>query len=179
MQTKRVTWGVLALGAVAAAPAQVPAPVTPPHPVLIVPPCVRPPGFPNWGRTHWGAAPIWLGGSPTPPLTLDDTAKLLLAPIGAVKLAVPLGKPAQPDDHGGLVAFHVTASGTYRIALGGRAWIDIVREGKVVASVAHAMGPACSGLAKMVDFRLEPGAYTIQLSAAADPTLRIAITRLP
>jgi hypothetical protein len=173
MRTRHVIWGaMLATGVASTASGQ-----APPQ-VRIVPPCAAP-DFPGWGRRPGGAAPVWLKTVPASELAIDDTVYLSLVPIGAVPLAVPLGKPAQPGDRGGLATVHVPAAGIYRIALGARAWIDVVRDGKAVASVAHQMGTPCSGIAKMVDFRFEPGTYTIQLSAAADPTVRIAITRLP
>ncbi len=173
MGAKHVVMSALvALGAASAVSAQAPVPVK------IVPPCASP-DFPVWGRRPGGAAPVWLKTVPASDLALDDTVFLSLVPIGAVPLAFPLGKPAQPRDHGGLATVHVAIAGTYRIGLGTRAWIDVVRDGKPVASIAHKMGEPCSGIAKMVDFRLAPGAYTVQLSAAADPSVRIAITRLP
>ena len=174
MRMRRAMLGaVLATGAASAAPAQAPTRI------VIVPPCAPPPSFPSWRRHPGDAPPPTLRADPAAELPFDETVYLQLAPIGAVTLALPLGKPAGPGDHGGLVTFHAPTAGTYRIGLGGRAWIDVVQGGKAVESFAHAMGTACSGLAKMVDFRLAPGAYTIQLSAAADPTMRIAITRLP
>ena len=146
---------------------------------VIVPPCAPPAEFAHWGQRHAVAAAIRIGGEHVPELVLDDSVDLALAPIGSLVLAVPLGKPMQPGDHGGIVRFRATMTGTYRIALGGRAWIDVARGPAPLASVAHAMGPACAGIAKLVDFQLVPGDYTIQLSAAVDPAVRIAIARLP
>lgn len=134
---------------------------------VIVPPCAPPAEFAHWGQRHAVAAATRIGGEHVPELVLDDSVDLALAPIGSLVLAVPLGKPMQPGDHGGIVRFRATMTGTYRIALGGRAWIDVAR------------GPACAGIAKLVDFQLVPGDYTIQLSAAVDPAVRIAIARLP
>ena len=70
-------------------------------------------------------------------------------------------------------------SGTYRIALGARAWIDVAHGAAPLASIGHAMGERCAGIAKTVDFALAPGVYTIQLSAAADAVVPIAIKELP
>jgi hypothetical protein len=72
----------------------------------------------------------------------------------------------------------VTRPGTYRVALGQKAWIDVVRGRAGVASSAHAMGPRCTGVAKLVDFPLRPGRYVMQLTGAPAPTLPATIVRV-
>jgi hypothetical protein len=96
-----------------------------------------------------------------------------------VRFAVPLGKPVAEGDKGGLVILKIKAAGTYRIALQHKAWIDVMRDDKAVESVAHAHGAPCSGIAKQVDFTLPRGVYTLQLSAAADDTIGVQVTRQP
>jgi hypothetical protein len=76
------------------------------------------------------------------------------------------------------VAIQVTRPGTYRVALGQKAWIDVVRGRAGVASSAHAMGPRCTGVAKLVDFPLRPGRYVMQLTGAPAPTLPATIVRV-
>jgi len=96
-----------------------------------------------------------------------------------VRFAVSLGKPIADGDKGGLIILKIREPGTYRIATQHKAWIDVMRDGKVVASVAHAHGEPCSGIAKMVDFVLPRGVYTLQLSAAADETIGLSVTKQP
>lgn len=74
-----------------------------------------------------------------------------------------------PDDagFGGVLRFTVAEAGTWRIALASAAWIDVVADGKTVASSAHGHGAACSGIRKMVDFPLTPGSYVLQISGNA------------
>ena len=81
--------------------------------------------------------------------------------------------------HGGLVGFSVTEAGTYRVALGSGAWIDVVRGGKAAASTAHGHGPACSGVRKTVDFPLTPGRYILQIAGNGTPSIAVMVTRLP
>ena len=67
---------------------------------------------------------------------------------------------------------------SYRVALGGKAWIDVVRGGAAVASVAHGHGPACTGVTKMVEFILAPGTYTVQLSGSEADSLALLVAKV-
>lgn len=95
-----------------------------------------------------------------------------------MRYVVPPEKPGKPATHGGLASFTVATPGTYRVALGAGAWVDVVRDGKAVASVAHGHGPACSTIRKMVDFRLTPGRYLLQIAGNADPVIPVMVAAL-
>jgi hypothetical protein len=140
------------------------------------PACFAPP------KTFDGARPIaaarTLGGEPHPALTLAEPAHLALVEARKLILISPPGKPVGEADKGGLVRLHIAMSGTYRIALGGKAWIDVVAKGRSLESVAHSHGAPCSGIAKQVDFTLAPGDYTIQLTEAQTDTLDMLVTLL-
>jgi hypothetical protein len=73
----------------------------------------------------------------------------------------------------------IATAGTYRFVLGSGAWIDVLKDGRAVASTAHAPGPACSTARKTVEFPLAPGDYVLQVSANAEPTLALMIVRRP
>ena len=88
-------------------------------------------------------------------------------------------KPGGTVSHGGMFGLKIDKAGTYVIALGSGAWIDVLKDGKPLASTAHARGPDCSTLRKMVDFPLEPGRYVLQVSANADAKLPILLARRP
>jgi hypothetical protein len=120
-----------------------------------------------------------LAGNPNPALTLGVPVIATLAPAEGLTFAAPLGKPVAPGDKGGLLVFHIGLTGTYRIALGGKAWIDVVQRGKSLLSAAHAHGEPCSGIAKMVDFALVPGDYILQLSDVQAASVPVLLTRLP
>lgn len=85
---------------------------------------------------------------------------------------------ATAEANGGTLAIAVAKPGMYRVALGSGAWVDLVQDGKPVASKAHAHGPRCSGIRKTVDFALEPGNYTIQLSGSAEDTVAMMVVRV-
>lgn len=97
----------------------------------------------------------------------------------ALRFAAQPEKADGSDSYGGLFAFPVKAAGTYRIAMGAAAWVDVVSDGKAVASTAHGHGPACTGIRKMVDFPLAKGEHLIQIAGSAVPTIRLLAVRLP
>ena len=80
--------------------------------------------------------------------------------------------------YGGMFQIEIKQNGTYRVVLGNASWIDIVKNGKSVPSIAHAQGPENSGIRKMVDYSLEAGMYTLQLSAGGDSTTAILVTKI-
>jgi hypothetical protein len=88
-------------------------------------------------------------------------------------------KPGGTVSHGGMFELKIDKAGTYVIGLGSGAWIDVLKDGKPLVSTAHARGPDCSTLRKMVDFPLEPGRYVLQVSANADAKLPILLARRP
>ena len=61
-----------------------------------------------------------------------------LHPAEHLKL-VPAPKVIGPI--GGTLTFAVSAPGIYRVALGTRAWVDLIRDGKVMQSTALRHGP--------------------------------------
>jgi hypothetical protein len=88
-------------------------------------------------------------------------------------------KPGGSVAYGGLLQLNVKDTGTYQVNLNSGAWIDVLKDGAAVTSGAHAPGPACSGIRKTVQFPLTPGHYVIQLSANADPTIAVMVSRVP
>lgn len=100
-------------------------------------------------------------------LALGKGAKLMLMATPDVAYPAQPEKPGGAASKGGLASFKIDKAGTYFVALGAAAWIDVVdRNGKAHASVAYGHGPDCSGIRKIVDFKLTPGAYTLQISGA-------------
>ena len=77
-----------------------------------------------------------------------------------------------------LVPFEVDAQATYSVALSEAAWVDVVAGDKVIASIGHRHGPPCSGIHKIVDFKLAPGRYALHISAMTTPSVRVMIIRV-
>jgi len=102
-----------------------------------------------------------------------------LAPTPDVTYVVQPEKPGGTVSRGGLFAIDVPAAGSYVIALGSAAWIDVLKGDQAQRSTGHGRGPACTTLRKMVTFDLPPGRYVVQISANAEATLPIMIARKP
>lgn len=112
-----------------------------------------------------------------PVLVVGRAADVTLTDALIAPAAAPEKAPAD-GTHAGILQFRVARAGTYRVALGDKAWIDVVQRGRRIASAAHMMAPACSGVAKLVDFRLAPGRYFLQLSGAPQTRLAAMIVKV-
>ncbi len=132
--------------------------------------------MPAWAQTSCPpatplAAAVLAGSAPV--LRPGQAVQLALQPAPQVRFAVPAHRPDDAATYGGVLAVTVPATGTWRVGLGGGAWIEVVQDGKAVASVAHRHGDGC--ISKMVDFPLQAGQAQIELSAASEPGLRLEV----
>ena len=104
-------------------------------------------------------------------------AHATLHPTDEVAYVAPPHKPQGPVSYGGLFALDIKDAGTYRVALGSGAWIDVLADSKPLSESAFGPGPSCSTIRKTVFFALTPGRYLIQLSANAAPATAIMVVR--
>lgn len=109
------------------------------------------------------------------PIAIGTGTGLRLQPVDTVTFSPAPSRAPKPGSFGGVYQFNVATAGTYRIALEAAAWIDVVRDGKSLESVAHTEGPGCSGIRKIVDFTLSPGRHALQLSGAKNSPMRVLI----
>jgi hypothetical protein len=137
--------------------------------------------FAGWNTTQPVNAATDPGALVGSALPLGTGASAMLHPIEDVKFAVPPGKtsPNNPSGLGGLFLLNIDRTGTYAVAVGSAAWIDLVRGGAAVASTTHGHGPPCSSIRKVVDFQLTPGRYIVQVSSNTNPEVRIMVVRRP
>lgn len=103
-----------------------------------------------------------------------ETVRATLLPSSAVRFAF---QPPKGEGHAGLFAVEVERAGRYQVALGDRAWIEVIADGAPLPSVAHGHGPACSGIAKVVEFNLPSGRSLVQITGAT--TARITLLATP
>lgn len=112
-------------------------------------------------------------------LTPGKAVRLTLLPTPRLAYPVRPEKPGGTVSYGGLLHFTVAADGVWRVMLASGAWVDVVRDGKAVPSIAHGQGPACTGIRKMVDYRLSPGTYTLQIAANGTESLTLLVASRP
>ncbi len=141
-----------------------------PAPARTAPVCTAeappPAGLEAWKR---------ITAATTGPIAIGARTGMKLAPAATTRFVLtPERKPAE-GSLAGVYHVAVTTPGTYRIALDGGAWIDLLRNGAPLKSIGHSEGPACSGIRKIVDFALVPGDYVLQLSNARAAAMTVLI----
>lgn len=140
---------------------------------------VLPPELAGWAtRVPLAAArdPAGVSGALLVP---GVAASAALRPSPEIRYPAAPERPGGAATYGGLFGLTVSQAGSYRIALGAGAWIDMVGGSGVATSTGHGHGPDCSGIRKMVDFTLAPGRYTVQLAASPEATVPVMVVRLP
>lgn len=108
--------------------------------------------------------------TPAPPpaacATIDTDLPAALAGWKTTGTGMAMDRAFQlPANNGEASAnFMITKPGRYRVALDQPGWVDLVRDGKALTSVAHGHGPKCSTIRKIIDFDLAAGSYTLKLT---------------
>lgn len=112
------------------------------------------------------------------PVPLARAVEAALAPAAQVQYAVAPAKPPMENTYGGVFRVNIAHAARVGIALSVGAWVDMVEDGKIVDSVDHGHGPACTGIHKIVWFDLKPGAHIVQIANAPAPAIRIMAAEL-
>jgi hypothetical protein len=118
-----------------------------------------------------------------PPPDAASGAALSVVPVAAsLKLATGASlprapeKPADPAKFAGFVTLPAPAAGDYLVSLSAEAWIDVIQDGRPVASYSHSGDPNCPGLRKSVRFTLAAKPVTIQVSNGPEDHILLAVT---
>ncbi|MDD5051351.1 MAG: hypothetical protein PHO27_01315 [Sulfuricurvum sp.] len=111
-------------------------------------------------------------------LSLNHASLIGLHPTPKIQYVARPMNEGGTVSYGGIFQIDIKESGVYRVVLGNASWIDLIKDGKAALSVAHNGGPENSGIRKMVDYALEAGTYTLQLSAGADSTSALLVTKI-
>jgi hypothetical protein len=136
-------------------------------------------------RALFASSPTPLGAGAdaksAPLLQLNHVYELKLVKQEQVSFAVAPGKKSARDgSYGGVVAFKVPASGSYRVAIDMPFWIDVVSDGALVAATDFQGQHGCSSPHKIVQFDLlGTRPFYLQLSNAAPDSVRLTITATP
>jgi hypothetical protein len=161
--------------ALAIAPAALAQPVPPPA-------CVdgkAPAHFAPWESKAAAASATGAAGLAAATLDVGKAYDLALKPTPDITYVSQPEKPGGSVSKGGLFQFKVVAAGTYSVALSAAPWVDVVKDGKKLDPVSFGHGPECTTIRKMVSYALQPGDYTVQVSASADPQLGLMVFRKP
>jgi hypothetical protein len=141
-----------------------------------VAPAAVPAGLAGWSAVHAKVkAAVKTAAAGNALLAQGVAADAALSPTPKLAYAIEPGKPGGSVSYGGLFAFDVAQAGRYRIVQSGRSWVDVVVDGKAVASVAHGHGPDCSGITKMVEYDLPVGRHLLQIAANGEPGLTVMV----
>lgn len=111
-------------------------------------------------------------------LELDHASLIGLLPTPKIQYVARPVNEGGTVSYGGMFRITLKESGLYRVVLANASWIEMIKGDKGAQSVAHSHGPENSGIRKMVDYNLEAGIYTLQLSAGADTTSAVLITKI-
>ena len=96
-----------------------------------------------------------------------DTAHYVLPPSREPKIA---------NSFGGLVVVsNISKAGSYQVTASAEAWIDVIQDGKSLASTAHSGKRDCPDVRKSVRFNLQTGAVTIQVSGVKSKLVKLAV----
>lgn len=132
------------------------------------PVCVRqgdlPPAFAKWNQPPSKDAKEITIGAPFVAHAVDPS-------VMKWATATPSTRPGKSA----IAYFAIPRTGTYKVALGSGAWVDVVSQGRALASTAHGHGPACTGIRKIVDFNLAKGLYALQLAGIAGDSVKVMI----
>lgn len=142
-------------------------------------PVALPTELASWPSPKPLAAATTAAGLGAAMLTLGQAVDLSLRPTPDVSYALRPERPGGSVSHGGMAQIRVEKAGTYRVAISSAAWLDVLGDSKSLTSIAHGHGPDCSGIRKMVDFRLEAGSYVLQIVGNGAPTVRVLVASVP
>ena len=141
--------------------------------------CPKPVVVPGWSNRSALAVTASATRIAASQLSVGTAADAHLRATPQVAYVTRPEKLGGPASYGGMLGFDVARAGTYRVSLGSSAWIDVLRDGKPIASVNHGHGPACTGIRKIVDFPLKPGRHVLQIAGSGEAILPIQVVRLP
>ena len=109
-------------------------------------------------------------------LTAEKPATVPLRAMKAGDFPVPPGKAPTPGTNGATLGFSIPTDGRWQVAAGAPVWIDVVRDGRSIASTTHGHGKPCTGFRKAVVFPLKAGAHQLQLSGGTVASVRVEIS---
>jgi len=134
--------------------------------------CAMRPPLPAEWSAFTQPAPLTATGQPQ--LTPGLAYAVQLSPTDQAGYAVA-PHVLTPGTFGGVMTLNVAIGGVYRVAVGSKAWVDVITDGHTLHPAAHAEGAPCSAIRKTVDFTLSSGSYLVQISNALAATMTVEV----
>lgn len=113
-----------------------------------------------------------------PLIALDRLYQIALLPQETLRFAAPSSKKMLADGaSAGLLRFRVPRAGSYRVSVDAPFWLDVVADGKTIASTDFNGSPGCDKPRKIVVYSLPADTeLMLQLSAAPESQVRVSVT---
>ncbi len=109
---------------------------------------------------------------------LAPQTQVTLAPAAANEGAAH--KPPPEGAYAGIATLKIPKAGSYRVAIDGPFWIDVLSNGTLLAAKDFQGAHGCSAPRKIVEFELAgPQRFVLQLSAAEQDTAQLTVTPSP
>jgi len=118
---------------------------------------------------------------PAPALAVDKLYEISLTPQSNVSFVLAPDKKALADGaFAGLVTLNVPTAGKYRVSISDAFWIDVIADGKFVATDDFTGVHECHAPRKIVQYVLPAGHdLVLQFSNANSASLRVTVTAAP
>ncbi len=116
-----------------------------------------------------------------PAISADRLYEFELIPQEQVAFALPPGKTMLTDGaYAGLATFKVDSPGAYRVSVDVPFWIDVVADGKLVATKDFRGQPSCDSPHKIVEYELTASRpLVLQVSGSTKAGVRLTMTKSP
>ena len=116
-----------------------------------------------------------------PMIETDRLYTLSLAPQSQVAFALAPGKRMISDGaYAGIATFRIDTPGAYRVSVDVPFWIDIIVNGKLVATKDFTGQQGCDSPRKIVEYDLIAApSLILQVSGATKATVRLTVTQSP
>lgn len=138
-----------------------------------------PAGYEGWRVPHPLTAATRPEDLPQSMITLNHAFMVHLAHTSDVHFLQRPSEPGGSVSYSGMVDFVAPHAGTYRVMLPNKTWIDVLSGSTRDSSTRHQHGPDCSGIRKMVDFSLQAGPHTLQLTGSGLQDMPVMVLAIP
>lgn len=121
-----------------------------------------------------------LAAATAPDLPVETHMNLRLHPPADVSLARPPEQQRTPEaPHAGLLRLRIEQAGVWRVSAARPVWVDLLLDGKPMATSNFGEMAPCTSIRKVLEFPLQPGDYLLQLSGNPGPDLELMVSLKP